>query len=68
MIFYSQFVSFEGSVVQQVEASVVLLCEVDVGHHDQDLDDVAEIFSDSVVERRVPVRILSGIGKRRQTR
>lgn len=31
---YSQFVSFEGSVVQQVEASVVLLGEVDVGHQD----------------------------------
>lgn len=42
-------------MVQQVEASVVLLGEVDVGHHDQDLDDVAEIFSNGVMERRVPI-------------
>lgn len=55
---YSQFVSFEGSMVQQVEASVVLLGEVNVGHQDQYLDDVAEIFSDGIMERRVPVRIL----------
>lgn len=51
----SQFVSLEGGVVQQVEASVVLLGEVDVGHQHQDLDDVAEIFSDGVVQRGVPV-------------
>lgn len=47
-------------MVQQVEASVVLLGEVNVGHQDQYLDDVAEIFSDGVMERRVPVRILIG--------
>lgn len=52
---YSQFVSFEGSVVQQVEASVVLLGEVDVGHQNQDLDDTAEIFSDGVMEWCVPI-------------
>lgn len=52
---YSQFVPFEGSVVQQVEASVVLLCEVDVRHQDQDLDDISEIFSNGVMERRVPI-------------
>lgn len=55
---YSQFVSFEGSVVQQVESSVVLLGEVNVGHHHQDLDDVAKIFSNGVMERRVAVWIL----------
>lgn len=52
---YSQFVSFEGSVVQQVEASVVLLGEVDVGHQNQDLDDTAEIFGDGVMEWCVPI-------------
>lgn len=55
---HSQFVSFEGSMVQQVEASVVLLGEINVGHHGQDLNDIAEIFSNGVVERRVPVWIL----------
>lgn len=42
-------------MVQQVEASVVLLGEINVGHHDQDLDDIAEIFSNGVMERRVPI-------------
>lgn len=51
-------------MVQQVEASVVLLGEVNVGHQDQYLDDVAEIFSDGVMERRVPVRILIGEKKK----
>lgn len=53
--FYSQFVSFERCVVQQVEASVVLLGEVDVGHQNQDLDDAAEIFCYRIVEWRVPI-------------
>lgn len=52
---YSQFVSFECSMMQQVEASVVLLGEVDVGHQDQDLYDIAEIFRNGVMERCVPV-------------
>ncbi|TNN55221.1 hypothetical protein EYF80_034574 [Liparis tanakae] len=52
---YSQFVSFEGGMVQQVEASVVLLREVNVGHQDQDLDDISEILRNGVVERRVPI-------------
>lgn len=56
--FYLQFVSFEGSVVQQVKASVVLLGEVNVGHQHQDLNDVAEIFRNGVMERRVPIWIL----------
>lgn len=42
-------------MVQQVEASVVLLGEVDVGHQNQDLDDTAEIFSNGVMERCVPI-------------
>lgn len=42
-------------MVQQVEASVVLLGEINVGHHGQDLNDIAEIFSNGVVERRVPI-------------
>lgn len=42
-------------MVQQVEASVVLLGEVDVGHQDQDLYDIAEIFRNGVMERCVPV-------------
>lgn len=42
-------------MVQQVEASVVLLSEVNVGHHDQDLDDTAEIFSNGIMERRVSI-------------
>lgn len=42
-------------MVQQVEASVVLLGEVDVGHHNQDLNNIAEIFSNGVMERCVPV-------------
>lgn len=42
-------------MVQQVEASVVLLGEINVGHHGQDLNDITEIFSNGVVERRVPV-------------
>lgn len=45
-------------MVQQVEAAVVPLREVDVGHHDQDLNDVAEVFGDGVMEWRVPVRVL----------
>lgn len=52
---YSQLVAFECSVVQQVEASVVLLGEVDAGHHHQDLNDVPEIFSNGIVEWRVSV-------------
>lgn len=55
MSFYSQFVSFQSSVVQQVEASEVLLGEVNVGHHDKDFNDITEIFSDGVMERCVPV-------------
>lgn len=42
-------------MMQQVEAPVVLLCEVDVGHQDHDLDDIAEIFSNGVMERCVPI-------------
>lgn len=42
-------------MVQQVEASVVLLGEVDVGHQNQDLDDTAEIFGDGVMEWCVPI-------------
>lgn len=61
---HSQFVSFEGSMVQQVEASVVLLGEINVGHHGQDLNDIAEIFSNGVVERRVPVWILLKTGSK----
>lgn len=52
---YSQFVSFEGSMVQQVETSVVLLGKVNVGHHNQDLDNIAEVFSNGVMERCVPI-------------
>lgn len=52
---YSQFVSLEGSVVQQVEASVILLSEVNVGHQNKDLDDAAEIFGNGVMEWRVPI-------------
>lgn len=46
-------------MVQQVEASVVLLGEVNIGHDDKDLDDISEIFSDGIMERCVPVRILT---------
>lgn len=42
-------------MVQQVKASVVLLGEVNIGHEDEDLDDVSEVFSDGVMERCVPV-------------
>jgi len=42
-------------MMQKVEASVVLLGEVNVGHHDKDLDDTAEIFSNGVMERCVPI-------------
>lgn len=52
---YSQFVSFEGSMVQQVESSVVLLGEVNIGHHDQNLNDITEIFSNGVMERCVSI-------------
>lgn len=45
-------------MVQQVEASVVLLGEVDVGDQDQDLDDASEILCDGIVEGRVPVGVL----------
>lgn len=54
----SQLVPLQRGVVQQVEAAVVLLGEVDVGHHGQDLDDGAEVLGDGVVERRVPVGVL----------
>lgn len=55
----SQLVSFQSGVVQQVEASVVLLREVDAGNHHQHLDDGAEVFSDGVVKRSVSVRVLT---------
>lgn len=42
-------------MVQQVKASVVLLGEVDIGHDDEDLNDGSEIFSDGIMEWRVPV-------------
>lgn len=45
-------------MVQQVEASVVLLGEVDVGDQHQDLDDAAEILCDGIVERRVSIGVL----------
>lgn len=45
-------------MVQQIEASVVLLGEVDVGDQDQDLDDASEILCDGIVERRVSVGVL----------
>lgn len=48
--YHLQFVSFEGSMMQQVEASVVLLGEVNVGYQDQDLNDAAEIFSNGIME------------------
>lgn len=44
--------------MQQVEASVVLLGEVNVGHQDQDLNDAAEIFSNGIMEWCVSIRIL----------
>lgn len=56
---YSQFVSFKSSMVQEVEASVILLSKVNIGHHNQDLDNISEIFSDCIMEGRVPIRILS---------
>lgn len=55
---YSQLVSFEGSMVKQVKPSVVLLGEVNVGHHDQDLNDGTKILSNGIMERCVPVGIL----------
>lgn len=42
-------------MVQQVETSVVLLGKVNVGHHNQDLDNIAEVFSNGVMERCVPI-------------
>lgn len=41
--------------MQQVEASVVLLGEVNVGHQHQGLNDAAEVFSNGIVERRVSI-------------
>lgn len=41
--------------MQQVEASVVLLGEVNVGHQDQDLNDAVEIFSNGIMEWCVSV-------------
>lgn len=41
--------------MQQVEASVVLLGEVNVGHQHQDLNDAAEVFSNGIMERRVSI-------------
>jgi hypothetical protein len=52
-------------VVQQVEAAVVLLGKVDVGHQYQDLHDAAEVLGDGVVKGRVPVRVLANSTKGR---
>lgn len=60
-VLYSQFVSFEGGVMQQVEATVVLLGEVNVGYRNQDLNDITEIFGNGIVERCVTIRVLIGI-------
>lgn len=45
-------------MVQQVEATVVLLCKVNVAHYGQDLNDAPEVLSDGIVQRRVPIRVL----------
>lgn len=50
-------------MVQQVEASVILLSEVNVGHQNKDLDDAAEIFGDGVMEWCVSIWILFVGGK-----
>lgn len=41
--------------MQQIEASVVLLGEVNVGHQDQDLNYTAEIFSNGIMEWGVSI-------------
>lgn len=45
-------------MVEQVEASVVLLRKVNVAHHGQDLNDAPEVFSDGIVQWCVPIRVL----------
>lgn len=45
-------------MVQQVEATVVLLCKVNVAHRGQDLDDASEVLSDGIVQRCVPIGVL----------
>lgn len=42
-------------MVQQVEPSVVLLGEINVGHHNQDLNDTTEIFSNGIMEWSVSI-------------
>lgn len=51
----SQFVALQSCMVQQVEATVVLLRKVNVAHHGQDLDDAPEVLSNGIVQRRVPI-------------
>lgn len=46
---HSQFVALQSGVVQQVEAAVVLLREIDVGHHSQDLNYAPEVFGNGVM-------------------
>lgn len=41
----SQFVALQRGVMQQVKATVVLLGEIDVGHHGENLNDAPEVFS-----------------------
>lgn len=45
-------------MVQEIESSVVLLSEVNVGHRNKYLDDIAEIFSNGIVQRCVAIGIL----------
>lgn len=53
-------------MVQQVEATVVLLRKVNVAHHGQDLNDAPEVLSDGIVQRRVPIRVLEVKKKRKE--
>ncbi len=46
---HSQFVALQSGVMQQLEAAVVLLREIDVGHHGQNLNDAPEVFGNGVV-------------------
>ncbi len=46
---HSQFVALQSGVVQQVEAAVVLLSEIDVGHRSQNLNDAPEVFGNGVM-------------------
>lgn len=46
---HSQFVALQSGVMQQLEAAVVLLREIDVGHHSQNLNDAPEVFGNGVV-------------------